>query len=672
MTRGESRLWPLLPAAVALLAFANTIPGDFVFDDVILIERGESLHDLDLRRIFLSNYWGPDRADRNYRPLTLLSYALNWKAGGESAWSFHAVNVLLNAAVAFLAFLVLRELGIRTPLAVLAASLYTVLPIHVEAVANIVGRAEILAGLAILGVWLIALRNPGDDRPGKIAAAAGVTFLGLCAKESVITAIPLIVAAAWVLRRKIPWRTAGACCAAAGLYAAIYFQVLQGKENNTTFVDNPLAFTDPTPEATLEGEITRAVNALRILGIYIAKTVAPVRLSADYSFDQVPVLPLPSPWLWLQAGAVAGGLAACFFLSRRRAPLGAVAVVFFLVTFAITSNVLIPIGTILGERLAYTPSFAYPLGLCALAAAWTGGSAARGRTVIVLLAILTAAYGARTWARNGDWADAALMDIRMAADSPASTRAQLKAAEGYVKLWNESGSAREKVELLGKALEHIDESLRIFPDHGRAIAKRGEVFLHQGRYEEAAVELARAVTVMAAGRPPELEPVVLLLRAEALTRLERYVEALEESERYVKVLERRRAPPSAPGHLSRGLALAGLGRLREALADFERAVDLRPDLPEARANRGYCRFLLDDLRGALEDYQKGLEICRAAGILHDPGGESVRSFLLKAADVHEKAAALRRSEGNEAAARESEARAAKLRAEAEGLRPGGR
>jgi tetratricopeptide (TPR) repeat protein len=659
MKIAESRLWPLLPVAVAVVAFANTVPGDFVFDDVILIEQGEGLHDLDLQRVLLSNYWGPDRADRNYRPLTLLSYAVNWRAGKGSAASFHAVNVLLNAAAAWLACLVLCALGLDLRLAALGASLYAVLPIHVEAVANIVGRAEILAGLSILGVWLIALRNPRDDRPLLIGAAAAVTFLGLCSKESAITAIPLIVASAWLLRRKIPWRTTGACFAAALAYFVIRQVVLQGKQNNITFIDNPLGFTDP---------VTRAVNALRLQGAYLVKTVAPIHLSADYSFDQFPVLPLSSPWLWLQVSAVVAALVAIFWLSWRRAPLAAVAVVFFVVTFALTSNVFLPIGTILGERLAYTPSFAYPLGVCALITLSVTRHAAPGGAGLILLALLTAGYGVKTWARNADWATSASMDIRMAIDAPASTRAQLKAAEGYVTLWHESLDAREKDELLRKALAHIDESLRIHPRHGRAIAKRGEVLLNQGRYAEAEAELARAAAVMRAADPPESEPLIFLLRAEALLRLERHLEALEESDRYVKILEGRRAPSSAFGYHARGLARARLGGLREALADFDRAVELRPEVAKLRANRGYCRFLLGDFPGALADYEKGLEACRAAGVLHDLVEDSAWSFLVKAAGVQMKLAEVRRAEGNETAAREAEARAAKLQAEAEGLK----
>src|SRR5262245_18490728 len=123
MSRAERR-WLALPVVVALAAYANTMPGDFVFDDVVLIEQGQELKRFDLDRIFLADYWGVDRESKNYRPLTLLSYALNYRVS-EKAWSFHAVNWLLNAGAAALVYLVLLDLVCSAPLAALGASLYT-------------------------------------------------------------------------------------------------------------------------------------------------------------------------------------------------------------------------------------------------------------------------------------------------------------------------------------------------------------------------------------------------------------------------------------------------------------------------------------------------------------------------------------------------------------------
>jgi tetratricopeptide (TPR) repeat protein len=661
MARAEWRLG-VIPVAIALATYANTLPGDFVFDDVVLIEQGEGLHDFDLRRIFLSSYWGHDRKDENYRPLTLLSYALNWRLGG-GAWSFHAVNVLLNAGVALLAYAILLVLLASPLLAALGASLYTVLPIHVEAVANIVGRAELLAGLAIFGAWLAALRQPerGRERLGLAAAAGGITFLGLCAKENVVVAPAVIAAAALFLRRRMPWVTFAASAAAVPAYLVIRKLVLGEQEASITLIDNPLNFTDWQ---------TRMVNAVRLLGLYLWKTVVPIRLAADCSYNQIPVLPLNDPGLWLAASAVIALLAVPPLLLWRRAPLGAFAPVFFLLAIGPVAN-LVPflrLGTIFGERLAYTPSFAYPLAVCAVLR-WRP-FAARRDLVLGLCGFLIAVYAAQAAVRNRVWAERTGFDIRLALDAPRSARGQLKAAEGYMTLWRRARSSTEKEELARNALRHLDESLRIHPRHGRAIAKRGEVFFELNRFSEAAAALTEARSVMQASDPPESEPLILLWRGRCFLHLDQFAEAYADLDLFLRWIGGRDSSQAARGFNFRGLALAGQRRLEEALADFNRGLELRQDFPELWANRGFCRYLLKDVAGALADYQRGFELTKERGLITSPDGDSAVRFLAKIAAVHDDLAKAHRAAGNEAAALQAEAEAARRRAEAAELERG--
>jgi tetratricopeptide (TPR) repeat protein len=652
--RTRALLLALLPAGAALAFHANTIPGDFVFDDVVLIERGAELRDMDARRIFLSNYWGPSYEDRNWRPLTLLSYALNFPLGSGPA-SFHVVNVLLYAACCVIVHLVLARLLGDRALAAAGACVFAALPIHTEAVANVVGRAEILSALAIFGAWLVA--GPGGARAGAgaIVFAGLLTFLGLCTKENTAVVPALMVAGAWILGRRIPWAAAAASTASIGLYLAVRAWVLRSHSTPITIVDNPLAFTDAA---------TAAMNGLRLLGLYLAKTVAPVHLAADYSLGQLPVLPLSSARLWAEAGAVALILVAVPLIFLRRKPLLALAAIFFVITIAPTSNVLFRIGTIFGERLAFTPSFAWPLALCALA-----GSAALSRrrtAAIAALALLTAVYGARSFERNRDWADSAAMNIRMAADSPGSTRSQLKAADGYVLLFRTADPA-EKKGLLEKAIEHIRASLAIHPEHGRAIAKHGEVLLLQGKYAEGVDRLTEALVVMGRQDPPEFEPIILNLRGQCYLRLEKFPEAYRDFTEYLERMRNRRAKPDGASLNFQAVALAAQGGLKEALPVFDRAVELGPEVPEIRSNRGFCRYQLGDRAGALADYERGLEICRQKGFLYTPGEDCVFSFLLRIAKLEEDETSARRSAGDEAGASRLAASAARRRAEAAAL-----
>jgi tetratricopeptide (TPR) repeat protein len=647
---------------VALAAFANTMPGDFVFDDVMLIKRGEELKDFKLDRIFVQNYWGFDREDKNYRPLTLLSYALNYRVT-EAAWAFHAVNWMLNACVALLAYLVLRELLESAWLAALGASLFTVLPIHVEAVANLVGRAELLAGLALLGAWLVALRNsrptdPGQqnrERPGLVITAGCITFFGLLCKENVIAVVPLLVIGNAVLRRPIPWKTLLATVIAVVLYLAVRELALHDLQHIKSSIDNPLQ----TAEAP-----TRVVNAVKLLGLYLLKIVAPLTLAADYSFNEIPVLPLKDPVLWLWALSVVAFFGLGAWVARKRAPLIVLALLFFLINIALVANVAFPVGTIFAERLAFIPSLAYPLLLCAFFK--SRSLRGRGQWAWPVFAALILLYGTRTVARNADWLEAPLMQLRMSQDAPGSAKCHNITAGGYVTLASRATREKKK-ELLEKAEASVRKALQIAP-YEKAQAKLGEILLRQGRHTEALKVLLDVLP------RTTNEPLVLRYIGECYINLRQEQQALKYLDRYIETLAAMGGRRDAMGYHFRGLAKGMLERLDEALKDFNAALDMRQDIPETWINRGFCREQLRDsarqrrdISGALADYERGVEVCLEKGLLWSPDAtEATASQILE-----EKISRLHRAVGNEATAREALEKAAEYRrkAAAEKSRP---
>src|SRR6185503_6101486 len=98
----------LVPILTALLVSWNTIPGSFIFDDEVIVRGDERIRAFDARRVFLENYWGGTFPSPNWRPLTILSFALNHRISSEP-WAFHLVNVALNCAAAGVLYLLLRR-----------------------------------------------------------------------------------------------------------------------------------------------------------------------------------------------------------------------------------------------------------------------------------------------------------------------------------------------------------------------------------------------------------------------------------------------------------------------------------------------------------------------------------------------------------------------------------
>ena len=173
-----SPIWPALVALTAALVYLNALGNGFALDDVNIVRDNPHIRSVaGLPGLFARPYW-PDAegvASGLYRPITLATFALDRAVWGGGAAGFHAVNVALHALVSALAWFVGRRVGIHYGTALLAALLFAVHPIHVEAVANIVGRSELLAAAGVLAAWLSHRRAaeapPGRSRTGWTLAA---------------------------------------------------------------------------------------------------------------------------------------------------------------------------------------------------------------------------------------------------------------------------------------------------------------------------------------------------------------------------------------------------------------------------------------------------------------------------------------------------------------------
>lgn len=192
-------------ALTAALAFANSLGNDFAYDDRLIIAGNEAIRSLEtLPATFTKPYW-PNRHGRElglWRPLTTWVYGLQWALWNGNPAGFHLVNVILASMSAALAVLLLGRL-LPVPAALAGGLLFAVHPVHAEAVANVVGMAELLSAVPYLAACLVAVRHPGRMRAGRLAIVTGLFLAAMLAKESAVTlpgAVLLIDAARRDLR----------------------------------------------------------------------------------------------------------------------------------------------------------------------------------------------------------------------------------------------------------------------------------------------------------------------------------------------------------------------------------------------------------------------------------------------------------------------------------------
>jgi tetratricopeptide (TPR) repeat protein len=349
--------WGVLAWLVALLAIAaaaTSLRNGLTYDDRWIITDNGRVHELRaLWRYFEESYWPMKSGAGLYRPLVVFAYALQWAIGGGAPLVFHLVNVLLAAAAAVAVFWTLGFM-VPTRVAWLAAALFAVHPVHVEAVANVVGQAELWAALFILGAVGLYLR---DRREGVLRRETGLAIValflfGIFTKEHVIVVPALLLAAELLLFRDAPvmlrlrrlrlllWPLV----IIAAAFLAIRVQVLGAIGGDV-----------PHPSLLHQGMLQRALIMLNVVPEYGRLMLAPVRLYADYSPRQLEVFNALHP-SHLAGLLLLASTAALFVLTVRRAPVVAFGIAWFALLIGPVSNVLLATGILLAERTLYLPS----------------------------------------------------------------------------------------------------------------------------------------------------------------------------------------------------------------------------------------------------------------------------------------------------------------------------
>jgi Flp pilus assembly protein TadD len=412
---------PLALCALTVLAFTNSFQSGFILDNrgLLLDPRIREATSENIALIFRHTYWWPTGEAGLYRPFTTLTYLFNYAVLGDrdQPAGYHAINLILHLGNVLLAYALARRLIREFWPSFFVAALWSVHPALTESVTNIVGRADLLAGMAVVSGFLMYLKSAesaGRARAAWLAGLAIVTAAGVFSKESAVAIFPLIVLYELVWWKDRPQRRAFifGCVATLLPIAAMLYQrsvvLAASAPAEFPFTDNPIAGTDWW---------TGRLTAIKVMADYLRLTIWPAKLSCDYSYNQIP-LAHGSAANWL---AFAGLLAmaaitillfrwnrACFFLAC-----------FALLNFAPASNLLFSIGTIMAGRLLYLPA----LGLlgCLVAAIF---DAARGVSrpglAPIILSLITAGFAARTWIRNLDWQSElaiATADVRVSPNS---------------------------------------------------------------------------------------------------------------------------------------------------------------------------------------------------------------------------------------------------------------
>ncbi|XP_077373352.1 protein O-mannosyl-transferase TMTC3 [Festucalex cinctus] len=586
----------LLLTGLVVACYWNSLFCGFVFDDVSAILDNKDLRPTTpLKNLFLNDFWGTpmaeERSHKSYRPLTVLTFRLNYLLSELNPAYYHLLNVALHAVTCLL-FLRVCRLFLDRASGLVAALLFAVHPIHTEAVTGVVGRAELLSSIFLLAAFLAYTKSTGVDHSivwapiavtvVLVAAATlckeqGITVVGICCVYEVFVAqrftLPVLLD---TLRQAL--RGKGAfpytvlkmllklivLVISTLLLVIVRVQVIQSQLPVFTRFDNPAAVS-PTPTRQLTFNYLLPVNAWLLLN--------PSELCCDWTMGTIPLVEsaldqrnLATLLFYALLGLLAYHSITC---SRSSAKTVVMALSLIVLPFIPASNLFFPVGFVIAERVLYVPS----MGFCMLVAHGFKVVSHKGylkKMSWLIIGVLLTTHAVKTFNRNWDWESEYTLFM-----------SALKVNKNNAKLWNNVGHALENQNDYARALQFFLQATSVQPDDIGAHMNVGRTYKNLNKSKEAEDAYLVAKSLM-----PQIIP----------------------GKKY--------ATRVAPNHLNVYINLANLiraneSRMEEADQLYRQAISMRPDFKQAYISRGELLLKMNKLTEARDAYMRALELDRA-------------------------------------------------------------
>jgi len=589
--------------ALSATVYYPSLRGEFVSDDLNAIVSNERvIAGASAKEIFTTfSWWGSSRGDApGYRPLTTWTFARQRNLSGLKVTSWHAVNIALHGIVCWLVFMTVLELLGRWPSALWIATIFCVLPIHTEAVAWVVGRAELLAGIGYCAALLLVLRYRRTGRPAAVFGAALALVAGTFAKESAVTVMAIPPLAALFLPGGTREHRRDGVAAIAMLAGFLFYAAVRATAGGPFFssaagdlLDNPLAVLEPG---------TRLLGAVSVLGRYLALTVWPHPLAVDYSFNALGIGPgfIADEYSLIAVATVVALVAA----ARKLGPATAFALLAATSAYSLVSNSVLVIGTVMAERLLYIPSIGIVIAAGPAVDRVLSGRRGHGIATLILVSIV-GVYAAVSTSRSHDWRSAVTLFESAVEAHPSSARARMELAGAY----GRAGDA-------ARAEAEFAEAIRILPTYAAAWYNLGNARARRGALDQAANAYREAVK-----HTPRLTQawynlaLVERMRGRPDAAIDAFAEATQAS------------PRDPQAHTALGDALLGAGRLPDAIDSYTRAIDAGGKAAAgARLNRGVAMERLRGCDAALPDYLAAAELPVVGPVARRNAGACLRAL----------------------------------------------
>jgi len=569
-----------------ILLYSNTLYNGYVLDDFSAIKENnivrQGIHAIP--EIFKTSYRQGYLSvkDGLYRPLSLATFAVEWNYFPDKPGVSHFVNIVLYGITGMLLFFLLCNFfakGDETRgelFALITSLLFIAHSLHVEVVANIKSRDEMLCFLFVICSFLFVFRFLTSEKKRFLIFGLFAYFLSLLSKETSITFLALLPLSLHFFS-KITVRKnillTSFFVGVAVVYLLIRQSVLQGAVGDlgVSMADNIIV------GAKTFG--THTGTAFYILGLYIQLLIFPHPLSYDYSFNQIPIVSLGNIFsvvsllFYIAIGSYA---AIILFKSFKQQTINyeqrtiSFGILFFLVTIFLFSNLVLTIGTSMGDRLMYFPSLGFCICIAILYIKFFVKNDLKPEIrnwKLYPLFIILILFSYKTYSRNADWKDNFTLYTHDVGIVPQSVKAHYYLGLELVKV---VADAEQDVDKKKKCYENgiaeLEKAVKILPSFSSAYTQMGVAYYRMKNYEKAIENYNKA---------NELKPsdaITLNNIGTVYFEWGKYQEAKEKFQQALQIDTR-----FIDAHMNLGSVLGTMKDFNGAIASFQNAIRFAPD-----------------------------------------------------------------------------------------------
>jgi len=496
----------LLIAMLSFILYANTLSLDYALDDRLIItdnqftKKGISGIKEIVSNDAFTGFFGTKKslvAGGRYRPLTQVMFAVEYQFFGLNPFVGHFVNLILFTVISVILFFILNQLLAPYQrarwlgsLAFITTILFVAHPIHTEVVANIKGRDELMSLLGSLGALAFAMKYINSE---KIWALLGVFFCFLVAafsKENSFTfiaIIPLVLYFFYKPKLINYGMIMIALSASAALFLLARAQVV-GAMLNTAIA--PEILNDPFLNVPKSSAIATVIYTW---GKYLVLLIFPHPLTHDYYPFQIPYFQLSDPIIvFLVVTFISVLSIAIWGVAKKK--LWSFAILFFLITFSIQSNLIFNIGTFMNERFVFVPSIGIALLIAYGFWLW---SESRFKSVAINLffMLILVGYSAKTISRNFAWKNDKTLFLTDVNVSSNSIKCNVSAGGTCVEMAKLEPDTAQKQLLIQQGFKYLQKAQTLHPGSFYAWFLMGNGYIELQNWEQALPNFERACQI---------------------------------------------------------------------------------------------------------------------------------------------------------------------------------